>query len=30
VRDYLADYDSPIRARASEIGRDVTGPVYVG
>jgi hypothetical protein len=30
VRAYLADYDPPIQARAHEIGRDITGPVYVG
>jgi hypothetical protein len=30
VRAYLSDYDSPIRERAAEIGRDVTGPVFIG
>jgi uncharacterized protein with LGFP repeats len=30
VRAYLADYDPPIQARAQEIGRDITGPVFIG
>ena len=30
VRAYLAEYDPPIQARAHEIGRDITGPVFIG
>ncbi len=30
VADYIADYSSDIKTRVAQLGRDYTGPVYIG